>query len=193
MMPNNVPKVSITNHNKYNTIIQGPTNPRYKTTPCKHFNTPQGCSYGDKCQFAHGSQELRQNNAQGMPLQPGVFPNKIQNSLLNYKIVKCKNWEKDGTCKYGMHCTFAHGDKDLRNKGDNLYSMNNQIMMMPMIYDMNGMPPIMPAGMDLNQMQQLMAAGNMNPNNLMMMNMIPPQQGMMNPPEGNVPEQKNGN
>ena len=68
-----------------------------------------------------------------MPLQPGVFPNKIQNSLLNYKIVKCKNWEKDGTCKYGMHCTFAHGDKDLRNKGDNLYSMNNQIMMMPMI------------------------------------------------------------
>ena len=48
-------------------------------------------------------------------------PGKNQNNILNYKIVKCKNFEKDGTCKYGQHCTFAHGDKDLRNKTENMY------------------------------------------------------------------------
>ena len=36
--------------------------------------------------------------------------NKSQNSLLNYKIVKCKNWEKDKIYKYEVHFTFAQGD-----------------------------------------------------------------------------------
>ena len=53
----------------------------------------------------------------------GQNANKMQNSMLNFKIVKCKNWEKDGTCKYGVHCTFAHGDTELRHKNDNLYQM----------------------------------------------------------------------
>jgi hypothetical protein len=125
----------------------------------------------------------------------GSNANKMQNSLLNYKIVKCKNWEKDGTCKYGVHSTFAHGDKDLRNKGENLYSMNNQMMMIPMMYDMNAMPIMMtpPPGMDINQMQQLMATGNMNQNQLMMMNMMPPAQGGINNGENNTAETKADN
>ena len=45
--------------------------------------------------------------------------NNSQKNALNYKIVKCKNWEKDRTCKYGAHCTFAHGDEEIRNKNDN--------------------------------------------------------------------------
>ena len=119
--------------------------------------------------------------------------NKINNSqknALNYKIVKCKNYEKDGTCKYGVHCTFAHGDKDLRNKGENLYTMNNPMMMIPMMYDVNAMPIMMspPPNMDLNQMQQLMAAGNMNQNQFMMM--MPPAQGGMNNGENNNTETK---
>ena len=114
----------------------------------------------------------------------------MQNSLINYKIVKCKNYEKDGTCKYGVHCTFAHGDKDLRNKGENLYTMNNPMMMIPMMYDVNAMPIMMspPPNMDLNQMQQLMAAGNMNQNQFMMM--MPPAQGGMNNGENNNTETK---
>ena len=89
--------------------------------------------------------------------------NKSQTNFLNYKIVKCKNWEKDRTCKYGVHCTFAHGDEDLRNKADNLYQMNiNYQMMVPM---MPGMP-----GIDMNQMpqyligNQLMMGMGINPN-----------------------------
>ena len=87
---------------------------------CKHFNTPQGCSYGDKCHFAHGPQDLRSFPGQGNQGMGGGDMNqggqgKNQKNPLNYKIVKCKNFEKDGTCKYGSHCTFAHGDKDLRS------------------------------------------------------------------------------
>ena len=87
---------------------------------------------------------------------------KTQNSMINYKIVKCKNWEKDKTCKYGVHCTFAHGDEELRNKADNLYQFNPSFPFM--------MPVMMPSPeMDMTQMQQMMAnnpliMGNMNSN-----------------------------
>ena len=117
--------------------------------------------------------------------------NKMQNSMINYKIVKCKNFEKEGTCKYGNHCTFAHGDKDLRNKNQNIYQMNNQMMMIPMMNEMYPMPIMMPQpGMDMNQMQQMMSAQNMNPNPLMMMNMMPPVQDGMNNHENINPEPK---
>ena len=91
--------------------------------------------------------------------------NKTQNNALNYKIVKCKNWEKDKTCKYGDHCTFAHGDEEIRNKADNLYQFGSSMPTMPF------MIPICPP-MDMNQMQQLMANGQ-----LMMMNNMNPNMG----------------
>ena len=97
-----------------------------------------------------------------MPQNP-LGLNKTQNNALNYKIVKCKNYEKDGTCKYGVHCTFAHGDEELRNKADNLYQFNPGMQFM--------LPMMVPTGMDMNQMQQFMANNgqlmmmpNMNPN-----------------------------
>lgn len=51
----------------------------------------------------------------------------------NYKIVKCKYWEKEGTCRYGTLCTFAHGDTEIRSKTENLL-LNQQQMG---FYDMN--------------------------------------------------------
>ena len=183
MMQNNMnqqPALKVRNNININNL-QGPNNPRYKTSLCKHFDTPQGCSYGEKCQFAHGSSELRINNPQGFHMMPNN-PSKIQNSLYNYKIVKCKNFEKDGTCKYGDHCTFAHGDKDLRSKTENMYSMNpNPMFMMPMVMDMPFMMP--PQGMDMNQLQQMMMQqGNMPPNMIMgnPMMMANPQDMMNN-------------
>lgn len=71
-----------------------------------------------------------------------------QKDPLNYKIVKCKNWEKDKTCKYGVHCTFAHGDSELRNKSENLIQMQSNmgmgLMFQPMMMDMNTMMQINP-------------------------------------------------
>ena len=122
------------------------------------------CPYGDKCQFAHGAQEVRNFAGQSMLMNSlnmnnnsnlnSNSNNKGQNNLLNYKIVKCKNWEKDRTCKYGAHCTFAHGDAELRNKADNLYQMNPGFSVM--------MPTMMfPQGMDMNQMQQIMMSSQL--------------------------------
>ena len=148
MQPQNMNKLKVIFFliNSFFLLIQGELNPRYKTTLCKKFSQGQGCPYGEKCQFAHGAQELRMNNAQNTP-QNMLNLNKSQNSILNYKIVKCKNWDKDGTCKYGAHCTFAHGDEELRNKADNLYQFNPSMQFM--------MPMMIPsAGMDMNQMQQ---------------------------------------
>ena len=130
----------------------------YKTILCKHYDSPQGCSYGDKCQFAHGRNELRFPNDNNMPSFNNKMNNNQKNSL-NYKIAKCKNWEQDGTCKYGMHCTFAHGDSEMRNKNDNLYQMQPGmgLMMQPFMVDMNAMLRMNQLqDMDIAQIQLLM-------------------------------------
>ena len=119
----------------------------------------QSCPYGDKCQFAHGEQELRTFNGHQQNMMYAIgMGSKNQNNMLNYKIVKCKNWEKDKSCKYGAHCTYAHGEEELRNKADNLYQMNPTFpLMMPIITN--------PQNIDMAQMQQFM------PNNQFMMPM----------------------
>ena len=126
--------------------------------------------------------------------------NTKQNSMLNYKIVKCKNFEKDGSCKYGAHCTFAHGDKDLRNKSENLYQINSNQMMMMMPfppYGVEGFPVMMPPpGVDMSQMQQMVpppaAMGQNAP--YMMMNMMQPQNNdNMNNAGNETAEQKADN
>ena len=81
------------------------------------------------------------------------FTNKVninQKNSLNYKIAKCKNWEKEGSCKYGAFCTFAHGNNELRNKSDNMIQMQPGMGMMVQPFMMN-----MESVMHLGQMNQL--------------------------------------
>ena len=141
---------------------------------CKHFGTPQGCSYGEKCQFAHGEEELKHIDGNMLTQNYMLQMNNKQKDAMNYKIVKCKNWEKDKTCKYGAHCTFAHGDSELRNKSDNLMQMqsNMGIMFPPVMMDMNAMMQMNPQmqGMPMIQIDpsQMMGMGMpMIPNNMM--------------------------
>ena len=142
---------------------QGPNNARYKTALCKHFNTPQGCSYGDKCQFAHGQQELKQIDNTKINNQNFIPQNNKQKNNLNYKIVKCKNWEKDKTCKYGAHCTFAHGDSELRNKADNLYQMGPNMGMMFPTFMMDMSQMMGNPQFDMSQMTMAPMMMGMNP------------------------------
>ena len=156
---------------------------------CKHYGTPQGCGYGDKCQFAHGYAELRSTSNQPMnpPMQMNTFNDKSQNNLINYKIAKCKNWEQDKTCRYGSKCTFAHGDEELRKKEDNLKSMNSAIPIC--LLDPNGNPFMIPPpqGFDFNQVPMQMIPPNFVQNH--MMGMMPP--GTNFPQGGNMePMQK---
>ena len=140
---------------------------------CKHYNTPQGCSYGDKCQFAHGPQELRSYNPNILNGEGQIEMTKNQKNMINYKIVKCKNWEKEGSCKYGDHCTFAHGENDMRSKVENYYQMQPNI---PMMYPMNMIDPMlinpqmqMINPIEQNQIQQMnhFINGQIEPNQLM--------------------------
>jgi hypothetical protein len=124
--------------------------PKYKTMLCKNFESPSGCSYNDKCQFAHGVTELKSfgsQQGQGQGIESMLFNNNNMNMNMNYqqqnfqnngnnnppenaikklpnpqnyKIVKCKNFDM-GTCKYANSCTFAHGEAELRTKNENSF------------------------------------------------------------------------
>ena len=158
--------------------MQGPNNLKYKTVLCKHYNTPQGCSYGEKCQFAHGEQELKHVEGNMLTQNYMMQMNNKQKDALNYKIVKCKNWEKDKTCKYGTHCTFAHGDSELRNKSENLMQMQSNMGGMGLMF-----PPMM---VDMNTMMQMNSQMPMipiDPSQMMNLGMAPIANNMMNNPQ----------
>jgi len=63
----------------------------YKTELCKSWVESGLCRYGEKCQFAHGSAELRP-----------VFRHP------KYKTEICKTFHNYGTCPYGKRCRFVH-------------------------------------------------------------------------------------
>jgi hypothetical protein len=135
----------------------------------------------------------------------------------NYKIVKCKFWEKEGTCRYGTLCTFAHGDTEMRSKTDNymmiqqpqnFYDPNSQMQnsdfnLMPGVSDpmfsqvpFNMMNPYA-MGFDPNMMMgQMMGFPHQNvyDPNMMMNQMNPNLAGNFNNiPSGNFPNQSGNN
>lgn len=65
----------------------------FKTELCEAFTTKGSCKYGNKCQFAHGLNELH-----------------FKSTNDNYRTKPCINWEKLGYCPYGKRCQFKHGD-----------------------------------------------------------------------------------
>lgn len=64
---------------------------RYKTELCRSFQEHGTCKYGEKCQFAHGFQELRSMNRHP-----------------KYKSELCRTFHAAGYCPYGPRCHFVH-------------------------------------------------------------------------------------
>lgn len=64
---------------------------RYKTEMCRPFQENGSCKYGEKCQFAHGLNELR--NVTRHP---------------KYKTDLCRTYHSSGFCPYGPRCHFVH-------------------------------------------------------------------------------------
>jgi len=63
----------------------------YKTEPCENWDENGTCRYGEKCQFAHGPEELRT-----LYRHP------------KYKTKICKTFHSFGICPYGKRCCFVH-------------------------------------------------------------------------------------
>jgi hypothetical protein len=72
----------------------------YKTEYCRSFEETGSCRYGMKCQFAHGSAELR-------PVSRHP----------KYKTEVCKTFHSIGTCPYGKRCRFIHIEASAQNTG----------------------------------------------------------------------------
>ena len=65
---------------------------KIKRSLCRNFTDQGFCPYGDKCQFAHGTSELRNN-----------MPNNH-----SYKTRPCFTFMINGHCLYGQRCNFIH-------------------------------------------------------------------------------------
>ncbi|CAH6780027.1 mRNA decay activator protein ZFP36L3 [Phodopus roborovskii] len=70
------------------------TSERYKTELCRPFEESGICRYGNKCQFAHGSRELRT-----LSRHP------------KYKTEPCRTFHSIGFCPYGTRCHFIHNQQ----------------------------------------------------------------------------------
>ncbi|KAK6204251.1 zinc finger-containing protein [Scheffersomyces amazonensis] len=78
----------------FNKVHQASVNTQlYKTELCASFMKMGICPYGNKCQFAHGENELK--NVERPP---------------KWRSKACANWTKFGSCRYGNRCCFKHGD-----------------------------------------------------------------------------------
>ncbi|XP_023228688.1 mRNA decay activator protein ZFP36L1-like [Centruroides sculpturatus] len=70
---------------------------RYKTELCRPYEENGTCKYGDKCQFAHGAQELRT-----LARHP------------KYKTELCRTFHSTGFCPYGPRCHFIHNSEETK-------------------------------------------------------------------------------
>ena len=75
---------------------------RYKTELCRAYQDSGSCKYGDKCQFAHGTHELR-----ALPRHP------------KYKTELCRTFHSTGYCPYGPRCHFVHKPEERRTVESN--------------------------------------------------------------------------
>jgi butyrate response factor 1 len=66
----------------------------YKTEICAKWEETGNCKYGKKCQYAHGTSELR-----------GVERH------VKYKSKQCHKYHTGDLCPYGSRCNFVHQEK----------------------------------------------------------------------------------
>lgn len=65
----------------------------YKTELCRNWEETKHCRYGSKCQYAHGTADLR-----------------LIERHPKYKTQMCRTFGQTGGCPYGSRCTFRHFD-----------------------------------------------------------------------------------
>ena len=76
-------------------------NKAYKTTLCT-FYLEGPCKNGDKCNYAHGTSELRSGSST------------VKDAEVKTKTKLCEKFLQFGTCQFGASCNFAHGVRELQ-------------------------------------------------------------------------------
>ncbi|XP_075042886.1 uncharacterized protein LOC142102138 [Mixophyes fleayi] len=89
--------VSMIEESKKSPVTSRAASSRYKTELCRTFHESGSCKYGSKCQFAHGTGELR-----GLNRHP------------KYKTELCRTYHTIGFCPYGSRCHFIHNAEEQR-------------------------------------------------------------------------------
>ncbi|CAM9507399.1 unnamed protein product [Ectocarpus sp. 8 AP-2014] len=76
-------------------------NTNLKTELCR--NHSKGfCTYGDRCAFAHGREELKYRTLREMQ-NAGRIPDAVK-----YRCIPCMTWVATGSCPYSSRCVFIH-------------------------------------------------------------------------------------
>jgi hypothetical protein len=70
---------------------------KYKTEMCRNWIETHVCQYAEKCNFAHGFDELIEKNPANE----------------KYKSKKCIPFHSKGVCTYGHRCLFLHETRSL--------------------------------------------------------------------------------
>lgn len=121
---------------------------RYKTELCRPFQENGSCKYGDKCQFAHGRQELRAVNRHP-----------------KYKTDLCRTYHSAGFCPYGPRCHFIHNLDEVKNTSSSPSKGLHHVATAPALSNASqpGMPPLpmfsserlfLDLGLDLKTLRQ---------------------------------------
>ncbi|CAM9604998.1 unnamed protein product [Ascophyllum nodosum] len=79
-----------------------------KTELCRNWESKGVCSFGARCAFAHGEEELRYRTLREME-NAGRIPDATK-----YRCYPCMTWVATGSCPYSSRCVFIH---DPRIKG----------------------------------------------------------------------------
>ncbi|KAL7552769.1 hypothetical protein ACHAWF_016012 [Thalassiosira exigua] len=77
---------------------------KVKTELCRFFNTPKGCVFGDKCNYAHGETDLKFNKLVDLE-SAGMIDIEV------FRCHVCFTWVATGGCPFDQRCTRLH---DLR-------------------------------------------------------------------------------
>lgn len=81
---------------KSSTKTPSTSSERYKTELCRQYADSGQCRYGRKCQYAHGSNDLR-----------------VASRHPKYKTETCRTFHSTGFCPYGARCHFMHDEADV--------------------------------------------------------------------------------
>ncbi|CAM9792697.1 unnamed protein product [Ectocarpus fasciculatus] len=76
-------------------------NTNLKTELCRN-HTKGFCTYGDRCAFAHGREELKYRTLREMQ-NAGRIPDAVK-----YRCIPCMTWVATGSCPYSSRCVFIH-------------------------------------------------------------------------------------